>query len=128
LASLVTAVLFLLALFFRPLVEMVGGGVELESGVILRPIPAPILILVGSMMMRGVKEIAWDEPDEAIPAFLVILGMPLTFSIADGLALGFISWPLLKLLSGKRREIPGLLLVLAVLLALVFALKARLSS
>ena len=128
LASIMTGLLFLLALFFYPLVRMVGGGVEVAEGVYLRPVTAPILILVGSMMMRGVKEIDWEDPTEAIPSFLVILGMPLTNSIADGLALGFVAYPLLKLLSGRGREVPALVYVLAVFLAGIFVLKARIGG
>jgi len=128
LASMVTGVLFLLALFFHPLVSMVGGGVDAGGGHLLYPVTAPALILVGAMMMRGAKEIPWDDPSESIPAFLVMVGMPLTMSIADGLALGFLAWPLLKLLSGKTREIPPLLAVLSILLALVFVMKARLGG
>ena len=70
----------------------------------LYPITAPALILVGSLMARSVRDIEWDRLDEALPAFLVVLGVPLTFSIADGLALGFIAHPLLKLATGRARE------------------------
>jgi len=128
LASLVTGLLFLLALFFFPLVQMVGGGVEVAEGVFLHPITAPVMILVGSMMIRSIKEIPWDDHSEAIPAFLVILGMPLTYSIADGLALGFIAYPLLKLFSGKGREISSLVYIMAVLLGGIFVLKAVLAG
>jgi adenine/guanine/hypoxanthine permease len=128
LASLVTGLLFLLALFFFPLVQMVGGGVQVAEGVFLHPITAPVMILVGSMMIRSVKEIPWGDHSEAIPAFLVILGMPLTYSIADGLALGFIAYPLLKLFSGKGREVSSLVYIMAVLLGGVFVLKAVLAG
>ncbi|MBM4063735.1 MAG: NCS2 family permease, partial [Planctomycetes bacterium] len=124
LASVATGVLFLLALFCFPLVQMVGGGVEVAPKVFLHPITAPVLIAVGWMMMRSVREIDWEDPRESVPAFLLIAGMPLTFSIADGLALGFVAWPLLRLLTGRGREVPWLVYVLAVLLGGVFALKA----
>jgi adenine/guanine/hypoxanthine permease len=124
LAAAVCGLLFLLALFFFPLVQMVGGGVELSKGVFLHPVTAPVMILVGSMMMRAVREIPFDDPSEAIPAFLVVIGMPLTYSIADGLALGFIAYPILKLFSGRAREVPLLVYIMAVLLGGVFALKA----
>jgi AGZA family xanthine/uracil permease-like MFS transporter len=126
LASLVTGALFLLALFFAPLVQMVGGGVETAPGVFLHPITAPVMILVGSMMVRGVREIPWEDPAEALPAFLVVLGVPLTYSIADGLALGFIAYPLLKLCAGKARAVPALVYVMAALLGGVFVMKALL--
>ncbi|HUU01673.1 MAG TPA: NCS2 family permease [Myxococcota bacterium] len=124
LAAAVCGLLFLLALFFFPLVQMVGGGVEVAEGVFLHPVTAPVMILVGSMMMRAVREIPFDDPSEAIPAFLVVIGMPLTYSIADGLALGFIAYPILKLFSGRAREVPLLVYIMAVLLGGVFALKA----
>jgi adenine/guanine/hypoxanthine permease len=124
LASIVTGSLFLLALFFFPLVQMVGGGLEVAPGVFLRPVTAPVMILVGSMMVRGVRDIPWDDPSEALPAFLVILGIPFTYSIADGLALGFVSYPLLKLFSGRGRQVNATMYVLAVVLGGVFGLKA----
>ncbi len=124
LASVVTGTLFLLARFCFPLVQMVGGGGEVADGVFLHPVTAPVMILVGWMMMRSVREIAWEDAREAIPAFLVIVGMPLTYSIADGLALGFVAWPLLQLVTGRGRRVPVLVYVLAVLLGGVFVLKA----
>lgn len=108
LASLVTALLFLLATFFSPFVKMIGEGVRLESGIILHPVTAPVLIMVGCLMFGGVKKIEWENMDEAIPAFLVILGMPLLYSIADGMALGFIIYPVLKIFKGKAKEISGI--------------------
>ena len=101
-----------------------GGGVEVAEGVFLHPITAPVMVVVGAMMVRTVREIPWDDYSEAIPAFLVILGMPLTYSIADGLALGFVTYPLLKVLTGRGRQVSVLVYVMAVLLAGVFVLKA----
>jgi AGZA family xanthine/uracil permease-like MFS transporter len=72
------------------------------------------------MMMRNVRKIDWNDYSECIPAFLTMIGIPLTFSIADGLALGFISYPLIKLLSGKGREVKWLMYVLAVVLIAYF--------
>ena len=113
--AIVTAVLFLLALFFGPAVQMIGGGV---GG--FHPVTAPALILVGALMNRS-RYIAWDKVGEAFPAFLVLLGVPLTFSIADGLALGFIAYPILKLVSGKAREVHPLLYAIAGLFVLRYA-------
>ncbi len=79
---------------------------------------APALILVGVLMISAVTEIKWDDMTEAIPAFLTILAMPLTFSIANGLALGFIFYPLLKVITGRWRAVSPLVYVLAVLFAL----------
>ena len=112
-----------MALFCSPLVETVGGGVAVAGGGHLHPVTAPVLILVGWMMMRSVRAIEWEDARESIPAFLVIAGMPLAFSIADGLALGFVAWPLLQLLTGRGRNVPWLVYALAVLLGGVFVLK-----
>ena len=106
LTSLTVAALFILSAFFGPLVSAVSG---------ISAITAPALIIVGSMMMGNIAKIKWDELDEAFPAFLVILSMPLTSSIATGIALGFISYPILKIVKGKWREVHPLLYVFAVL-------------
>ena len=111
LTAVCTAALFLLALFFSPIIDMIGS---------YRPITAPALIIVGSMMMRNVVKIDWDNYAESLPAFLIIAGIPLTFSIADGLALGFITYPLVKLLSGQGRDVKWLMYVMAVVLVAYF--------
>ncbi len=113
LTALTVAVLFLLALFFSPIVQMVSH---------YPPLTAPALVFVGSMMMHGIKEIAWDDATEAIPAFLTILGIPLAYSIADGLALGLIAYPILKLLGGKGKEVPWVMYLLALILGAYFVL------
>jgi AGZA family xanthine/uracil permease-like MFS transporter len=96
LTSVVTAGLFLLALFFAPVVGLVGS---------YPPITAAALVLVGAMFLRGVSRIEWSEPTEALPAFLIAVGIPLSYSISDGLALGFAFYPFLKLVSGRAREL-----------------------
>lgn len=106
LTSLTVALLFLVASFFGPLVTSLSG---------VSAITAPALIIVGSLMIGSVKEIDWDQFDEAFPAFLVILTMPLTSSIATGIALGFISYPILKLVKGRGREVHPLLYLFAIL-------------
>ncbi|PLR97849.1 NCS2 family permease [Bacillus sp. T33-2] len=106
LTSLTVAILFILSAFFGPLVGAVSG---------LSAITAPALIIVGSLMMGSISKIRWNEIDEAFPAFLIILSMPLTSSIATGIALGFISYPLMKIVKGKWREVHPLLYVFAVL-------------
>ena len=115
LANIITAGLFLLSLFFTPLVRMIGGGYEVEAGVTLYPAVAPALILVGTMMMKGVRLVDWDDPTEAIPAFLTMIVMPLAVSIADGIAFGFISYASLKVATGRAREAHWLVHVFAVL-------------
>ncbi len=117
LASVVTGLLFLLALFLYPLVEMLGSGVELESGAMVYPVIAPALILVGYMMIKGVKFIPWDEPTESIPAFLTILLIAFSFSITEGIAFGFMSYTVLKLFTGKIRDVHPLMIVISILFA-----------
>ena len=111
LTGLVVAGLFLLALFFSPLIAMVGS---------YPPITAPALVIVGAMMIQNVAKIDWKDYSESVPAFLTMIGIPLSYSIADGLALGFISYPIIKLLSGKGRELTWLPYVLAILLLAYF--------
>jgi AGZA family xanthine/uracil permease-like MFS transporter len=114
LTSLVTAALFLVSLFLYPLVKMIGGGVPLGTAT-LYPMIAPPLILVGTMMMGGIRRIQWDDPTESIPAFLTIIIMPLAVSITEGVAFGIVSYALLKLASGRGREAHPLMYVFAVL-------------
>jgi AGZA family xanthine/uracil permease-like MFS transporter len=122
LANMCTGVLFLLAIFFAPLVKMIGGGIDSESGPVLYPVVAPALIIVGCLMLKNVKRIDWDEFSEAIPAFLTILIMPLTFSITEGIAFGFISYTLLKTVKGQFKEVPALISFFAVLFVLRYLL------
>lgn len=122
LASVVTAGLFLLALFFAPLARMVGGGVVTPDGAHLYPVIAPTLIIVGSFMLRGVAQVPWTDPTEAIPAFLTILLIPLTLSITDGITFGLIAFSLLKSLTGRGREVHWLMHLFAGLLALRYAI------
>ena len=122
LANVVTAALFLLALFFSPLVRMIGGGYTDGGGITLYPVIAPALIIVGVMMMHGAKEIPWDDFTEALPAFLAIIVMPLTVSITDGIAFGFISMAILKLATGRGGELHALTYVFAGLLLVRYLL------
>ena len=111
LTGLVVAALFLFALFFSPLIAMIGS---------YPPITAPALAIVGAMMMQNVTKIHWKDYTESIPAFLIIIGIPFSYSIADGLALGFISYPVIKGFSGRGREISWLTYLLAIVLVLYF--------
>ena len=114
LASLVTAALFLLSLLFYPLVRMVGGGYTV-GGATLYPVIAPPLILVGTMMIGGLRHVAWDDPTEAIPAFLTLVMMPLAVSITEGVAFGVVSYAALKLAAGRRAEAHPLVYAFALL-------------
>jgi AGZA family xanthine/uracil permease-like MFS transporter len=118
LANLATGILFLGALFFSPLVRMVGGGVAVDGGTVLQPMTAPALIVVGCLIASNVRRIEWGDLTEAFPAFLVMVGIPFAWSIADGIAFGFISYPAIKLLSGRGRDVSMLVYILgAVFLA-----------
>jgi len=105
LTACVVAVLFLAATVLWPL-----------AGVIPACATAPALIVVGSMMMGPLKEIDWDDYTISIPVFLTIILMPLTFSIANGVSFGVISYCALKLLSGRAKDVHVLLYVVAALL------------
>ncbi|MEM7202724.1 MAG: NCS2 family permease [Planctomycetota bacterium] len=117
LTAAVVGVCLLLSLFFTPLVETIGAGVIVaESPVEVRryPVIAPTLVLVGALMMGALRGVAWDEPSAAIPAFLTVLIIPLTFSITDGIAWGMIAASVLALATGRRapRLVHGLAAVL----------------
>jgi AGZA family xanthine/uracil permease-like MFS transporter len=104
LTAVVVAILFLLALFFAPL----AGSVPAYA-------TAPALMFVAVLMMSGLAEIEWDDITVAAPVVVTALAMPFTFSIANGIALGFISWTAIKLLSGKARELNPALVILSIL-------------
>ena len=105
LTTIVTGLLMLVALFFSPLVKIVGGGYAVSPGVTLYPVIAPALIVVGCLMLKPIVNIKWDDITEAIPAFLCLVMMPFSFSITDGIALGFISTAILKIATNRRKEV-----------------------
>jgi len=113
LVSVVVGVLFLLALFLSPII-----------GIVPAIATAPVLIVVGFLMMSVVRDISFDNVDEAFPAFLTLLVMPLTLSISHGIGYGFIAYTLIKLFTGKVREIHPLMAAISVLFAVSFALHA----
>ncbi|MDR6233067.1 NCS2 family permease [Pseudomonas oryzihabitans] len=104
LTAVVVAVLFLLALFFAPL----AGSVPAFA-------TAPALFFIAVLMASGLAEIDWDDLTTAAPVLVTALAMPLTYSIANGIAFGFITWTVLKLLSGRTRELNSALIVLSIL-------------
>ena len=114
LTALVVAVLFLLAMFFAPLAGSVPGYAT-----------APALLYVACLMVREFSEITWDDVTEAAPAVLTALMMPFTYSIANGLAFGFVSYALIKLLTGRAREVHIATWVVAALFVVRFAFFAE---
>jgi AGZA family xanthine/uracil permease-like MFS transporter len=110
LASVVTGVLFLLATFLAPLVAIPN-----EAAV-------PALVLVGFLMMTQVKDIAWDDMEIAIPAFLTIILMPFTYSITAGIGAGFISYVVLKIAMGRASTVHPLLWIVSALFVVYFAI------
>lgn len=110
LTSVVTGVLFIAALFFAPLVGLVPAAAT-----------APALIIVGVLMMGSIKNVEFDDLSEAIPAFLTIVLMPFTYSIATGIAAGLIAYPVMKLFTGKAKEVHPIVYVLAILFIIRFA-------
>jgi len=120
LASVVTAMLFLVSLFLYPLVRMIGGGYTV-GGVTLYPVIAPPLVLVGTMMIGGLRHVEWDDPTEGIPAFLTVIMMPLAVSITEGVAFGLVAYATLKLATGRAREVHPLIYVFALLFVARYA-------
>jgi AGZA family xanthine/uracil permease-like MFS transporter len=112
LTSVVTAIMFGLALFFSPLFLAIPSFAT-----------APALIIVGLMMVKSILKIELDDYSESVPAFLAIIVMPMTSSIADGIMFGFISWVILKLVSGQAKKIHPIMYVVSVLfiLKVIFA-------
>lgn len=109
LTAVVVAILFLLCLFFSPLAQTVPAYAT-----------APALLYVACLMTRGLAEIDWEDATEYAPAVITAIAMPLTYSIADGLGLGFICYALMKVTSGKISECPPAVMVIAALFAFKF--------
>lgn len=109
LTSLATAAMFALALFFAPLFTMIPAAAT-----------GPALIIVGLFMMSPIKKINFEDFTDAIPAFLTIVMMPFAYSIADGIVFGMVSYVILKLLTGRTKEISKVMWLLAVLFVLKF--------
>lgn len=114
LSTLVVAALFALALFFSPLLAVVTANVT-----------APALILVGVLMASALGEIQWQRLEIAVPAFLTLVSMPLTYSIANGIAIGLIAYPLTMLAAGRRRELHPMMVALLAICVAYFAYLAQ---
>jgi AGZA family xanthine/uracil permease-like MFS transporter len=112
--AIVTGALFVVALFVAPVVGAIPAAAT-----------APALIVVGSLMMSVVAEVKWDDPEVAIPAFLTMMAIPLTFSIANGLAFGFTAHTLIKVLRGKFRQVGWVVYALTAVFIFRFVYLAR---
>jgi len=110
LVAVVVGVLFLLAMFFAPI-----------AGVIPAQATAPALVLVGFYMMSVVREIAWDDYEAAVPAFVILLVMPLTWSITNGIGAGFVTWVAVKVLAGRAGAVHPMMWVAALAFVVYFA-------
>jgi AGZA family xanthine/uracil permease-like MFS transporter len=112
LASVVTGVLFLLALFISPL-----------AGIIPPQATAAALVVVGFLMISAIRDIDWADPTDTAPAFLTMVGMPFTYSITDGIGLGFVSYVVLKALTGRVAEVHPMMWISAVAFVIYFAIE-----
>jgi AGZA family xanthine/uracil permease-like MFS transporter len=113
LTPIVTGVLFALTAFFSPVIAMIGGATCITAGA---------LIVVGFLMMTNIKDIPWTDFENAFPAFLTIVGIPLTYNISYGIGLGFISYVIIKLLNRKAGEIHWLMYVVSAAFVVAFIL------
>ena len=146
LSAVVTGLLFALCAFFSPLIQMIGGGYRLPNAkhycllvnsgftppadvippgcgdYFVYPITAGALIIVGSLLMKTAREIEWDRFDEALPAFLTMIGIPLTYNISYGIGFGFITYTAIKLARRRFAEIHPLMYVVSAAFLLSFVL------
>jgi AGZA family xanthine/uracil permease-like MFS transporter len=127
LTSVFTAGCFMIAIFFYPIVRAIGGGYLAGGFELYHPVTAPALVVVGSLMIKSIAKINWDDISETIPAYLTFIGIPLTYSIADGMAFGFISYPIMKLFKGKAKEVHPVMWVLFAVFVFRFAARAIIS-
>nr|WP_041391819.1 solute carrier family 23 protein [Pleurocapsa sp. PCC 7327] len=111
-AAVIVAILLTISIFFIPLISAIPAFATV-----------PALLIVGVLMTGNVRAIRWDDPAESIPSFLTILMMSLSYSIAEGLAFGFITYPLVKTFQGKLQETTVAMWILAGVFLLRFVLK-----
>lgn len=121
LTSIVTGLLMIVAIFFEPLISIIGEGINVPGSPIpLYPIIGPALIVVGGLMLKDLVNINWDDFTEAIPASLTVVMMPLSFSITDGISFGFISMSFLKIVTGRSKDVHPLVHYFAVFFLAVY--------
>ncbi len=110
LTSLVTSFLFLGAILFAPIVNIVPAAAT-----------APALIFVGILMLGNIKDVDFSEMSNALPAFCTIIFMPFTYSIANGVALGLITFCMMKLLLGRKQDVKALTLIISIVFVIRYA-------
>jgi len=119
LAAVVSGVCMLAALLLWPVVEMVGGGVNIApegaAAVLRYPMIAPALIVVGALMVRAMRDVNWEDMTEALPGFLTMVTMAFAYSISAGIAIGFVSYAVGKIVTARFRECPLIVYIFAVL-------------
>ena len=113
----------MVAIFFYPIVKAIGGGYAVGQE-LFHPVTAPALVIVGSLMIKSIAKINWDDITETIPAYLTFIGIPLTYSISDGMAFGFVSYPIMKVFKGKPKEVHPIMWVLFAVFVFRFVAKA----
>ncbi|TFB23250.1 NCS2 family permease [Filobacillus milosensis] len=112
-ASIVTGILFLLTFLFIPYISMIPSSAI-----------SPILIIVGVLMMQNIRHIQIDDLTEAFPTFLIMFMIPFTYSIADGMAFGFIAYPIIKIVTRQKEQLSPILIVISSLFLIEFIIKA----
>ncbi len=129
LTSVVTGLLFIVAMFFTPVVKTISGGIPLcisggEPICNINPILGPALVAVGAMMTGALRKVDWDDYATAIPAFLILIGIPLTYSITDGLGIGFIALAILRLVKPEAgKPTPWVIFILGILFVFNFLIR-----
>lgn len=124
LTSVTVAVLFILSVFAYPLLSVVNGVFDVETGLFYSPVTAMALVMVGALMVGQLKEIDWTDKAIVIPAFLTIIFMILAFSINQGIAVGFIFYPIVMVAQGRAKEVNKMMYALGVLFLISFIINA----
>ncbi|RHX76908.1 solute carrier family 23 protein, partial [Lactobacillus helveticus] len=109
LTAIFVGIFFLISMIFSPLLQVIPTTVT-----------APALIIVGVLMASNLKKIDWDKFEIAVPAFLTVVGMPLTYSISDGLALGLIAYPITMIASKRYKKVTPMMYILFVVFIIFF--------
>ncbi|MGL5541702.1 MAG: NCS2 family permease [Erysipelotrichaceae bacterium] len=121
LTAVVVGILFLLSVFFYPVLSVVGS-IQIAEGLFVSPVTSPALIIVGILMVEQVRHLDWEDLTHAAPGFITIIMMILSFSIADGIAMGFMTYGLVKLATGQWRDVKWPMWIIIAIFVLHFIL------